>query len=136
MRMLDGRRLPLSLSLRPRPALAAATAAAAAEAAAEAAVVEAAAWEPWELARPGIQAAKGRGGVQGQGWVGEGWVGRMQGWASGTRDRAKRGQLFKGTDLGWCWGWLQERNHSTQCWGQGHEGMNLGKGNWPIRGRV
>lgn len=85
--MLNGRHFPLWPSLCLHPALspaAAAAAAAAVTAAVTATAAAAAAWEPWELARPGLQAAKGRGRAQGQGWVGEegpGWAGIIiQGW--------------------------------------------------------
>lgn len=99
--MLNGRHFPLWPSLCLHPALsppAAAEAAAAVTAAVTAAAAPAAAWEPWELARPGLQAAKGRGRAQGQGWVGEGitWMGRVQ--ESSKRDG--RGLYIKETGLG------------------------------------
>lgn len=91
MRMLNGRHFPLWPSLCLHPALSPPAAAAAAAAAVTARAAAAAAWEPWELARPGLQAAKGRGRAQGQGWVGEGgpgWAGiTNQVWEGGNMSR-------------------------------------------------
>lgn len=97
--MLNGRHFPLWPSLCLHPALspaAAAEAAAAVTAALTAAAAAAAAWEPWELARPGLQAAKGRGRAQGQGWVGEGGGENLDGQGTGIIKQDWEGAIHQG----------------------------------------